>query len=210
MPIVNGRSYLHFIADHMERKKRREEKEKSIRFIKKEDIPLLVEMGKENFSEIYPLNEMDCLQGELEDAFEEDWWGKPKYLVIEFMGVILGFGGFRHSAMDDGMYEIVWININNKFRGNNIGTFLMEKLIAEIKKTTSCKDDLTILLSCQNHLEKFYNKVGFKKILKKVSGKEMIMALNINTKVKPKLDWFSRMIRKHRLLKRIKYRNLMS
>lgn len=149
----------------------------SFRSIGRSDIPFLKEMIRKNFSEIYPLDQMDIFDYELHSAFAEDWWGKPKYFLIETKEGTIAFGGFYHSAMDDGMYELTWINTDNKLRKLGVGRFLVEQLIKEIKKTSSCKEDLTILLSCKNHLINFYKKSGFKVALKKAAKEEVIMVL---------------------------------
>jgi ribosomal protein S18 acetylase RimI-like enzyme len=151
---------------------------KIFRPIKKSDIPFLVDFGKINFSEIYKMDELECLLDELNLSFDEYVYQSPNFFMVELGDIILGFGGFFNSPMDDGLYEIVWINVNNKYRNQNIGSFIVENLINEIKQIETCKKDVTIILSCQNHLEKFYSGLGFSFMLKKASNNEILMGLS--------------------------------
>ncbi len=174
MAINNKILYKEYIENKVE-------KERSFRSIRKEDLPILLKMAKENFNH-YPEDQIDSVEYELNAAFETEWWGLPKFFTIDFKGKILGFGGYQLSGLDYDCFELYWININKEYRGKGVGEFMVNKIINEIKKEPNYTTATTILLSCQDKLKKFYNKFGFKTILKKSNNEGLLMGITINRK----------------------------
>lgn len=156
----------------------REEWEKDnltiIRPLRKEDIDVCIKMSLENFTKDYPAEQCESINEELLDSFEEEWWGRPHYFVLEFKGHILAMGGYHLSPLDWDCYELVWINVKKEYHGRSIGRRLIKFIEEDIKNQEHYKENITIIFSCKSHNIKFYKKFDYKIILKKSDGEVMM------------------------------------
>ena len=72
MPIAktsSGISYHHWIREMYD-------KEHSIRPMKKEDVPICIQMTMESFDGKYPLEQFETIEEEFNAQFTADWWGR--------------------------------------------------------------------------------------------------------------------------------------
>lgn len=144
-----------------------------IRKLEKSDVEFVVEIVRKNYS----LLEAKQAKLEILEMFKNGVI-KPQYFVAESKGIV-GFGGFIKSWMNDGVYNIFWINVAPEEQKKGVGKSLVQKLIVEIKKK---KDSKLILLTADTTKgnDKYYgNLFGFKKIESFDSTKDSIMALSI-------------------------------
>jgi ribosomal protein S18 acetylase RimI-like enzyme len=100
---------------------------------------------------------------------------KPKYLVAEEKGEILGLAGFSQSWMDWGIYEIFWVAVDTPYQRQGVGKTLVAEVVRMIKKQ---KGACLILLTTKHSA--FYQKIlGFKIFIKKPEKDSYLMQLEI-------------------------------
>ena len=100
-----------------------------LRRLTKADILKASGIVKANYSEFYGKKS----KAEMADAFGKGAI-RPRYLVAEEKGKIIGLTGYMQSWIDYNAYEIFWVNVSPKHQGKGIGTMLVKGAIAEIKK----------------------------------------------------------------------------
>ena len=149
------------------------ELENSIRLMKKEDIEECITMTLESFDDYE--NEFDTIKEEFEESFDKEWWGLPKYFVFENEGKILGMGGYSLSRLDWDSFEMFWLCVRKEYKGHGIGSALTKHREQDIIKNSSMKTDITIIFSCTNSVSEYHKKQGYKIILEKAGGKEVLM-----------------------------------
>lgn len=82
------------------------------------------------------------------------------YIVAKLDGEILGFAGIWKSVDDIHITDIV---VKKSYRGNGIGSFLLQKLIELTKKLEF--SELTLEVNANNEIaRKLYLKFGFKEL----------------------------------------------
>lgn len=100
---------------------------------------------------------------------------RPKYIVAEEDGIILGLAGFSQSWMDYNIYEIFWVAVDPSFQKRGVGRALVEKAVEIIMKE---KDVSLILLTTE--YPNFYEKVSNFKVFMKLAEKDYyLMKLEI-------------------------------
>ena len=160
--------YYHWIRGQYDKKN-------SVRPMRKEDIPICVQMAMESFEGKYPKEQFDTIEEEFMAAFSEDWWGRPRYFVCEYQGKILGMGGYALSWLDWDTFEFFWSCVRKGYEGNGIGKMLVEHREKEVLKDSAFKNDITIMFSCTREVVNYHKRHGYKVLLKKAGGKEVIM-----------------------------------
>ena len=101
----------------------------------------------------------------------------PKYLVAEEKGNIAGIAGYSQSWMDYHVYNIFWVNVHPNYQNRGVGSYLILKILKEIKSHKGENKALLILLSTDK--PDFYTKFGFKSIKNFEKGKSNLMALEL-------------------------------
>ncbi|MFA4942581.1 MAG: GNAT family N-acetyltransferase [Patescibacteria group bacterium] len=100
---------------------------------------------------------------------------KPKYIVAEEKGEILGLAGFSQSWMDYGIYEIFWVAVDPRYQKRGTGKSLVEEVVRIIKK----KKGVSLILLTTEY-PAFYKKVmGFKIFVKLSEKNYYLMKLEI-------------------------------
>ncbi len=147
-----------------------------IRPIKKEDVNECAAMAMESFgTNEYPKEQYDTMKEEFKAAFKKNWWGIPKYFVCEHKGKILGMGGYALSWLDWDTFEFFWLSVRKEYYGQGIGEALVKHREKEILKESAFKDDITIMFSCTKTVINYHKRNGYKVLIKKAAGKEVIM-----------------------------------
>jgi GNAT superfamily N-acetyltransferase len=146
-----------------------------IRPIKKEDVSECIEMTLEAFKDIYPDAQFEMIEEEINGAFEEDWWGLPKFFVFEINGMICGMGGYAQSWLDWDTFEMFWLCVRKGYEGQGIGRLLVEHRENEIIKNSAHKKDITIIFSAEKEIIDYHKRHGYQVLLNKAAGKEVIM-----------------------------------
>ncbi len=140
------------------------------RLIKQNEIGLAVNIIQENYSKKY----RKAAFKEMEAMFK-NYTARPKYIVAEEKGEIIGLGGYIQSWMDYNIYQIFWINIKPGFQNKGIGTKLIERIIRILKN----KKASMILLTTSK--PRFYSKkFNFKTLAKFKNKKYDLMCLKLN------------------------------
>lgn len=150
----------------------------SIRPLEAKDISACVPMAIESFGDDYTKDQFNTIEEEFKAAFDNEWWGRPNYYVFESEGQILGMGGYALSWLDWGVYEMFWSCVKNGYKNQGIGKALVAHREKEIIKEASgikFKRDITILFSCTQTVVEYHKKNGYKVLINKASGKEVIM-----------------------------------
>ena len=120
----------------------------------------------------YPKRYYKSVKRELLSAFK-NYAYKPKYIVAEDGGNVVGFAGYINSWMDYHIYQIFWVNVHPKFQGRGIGTALMKRAIKEIKKNKGDAKPYAILLIDTSKHPPFYRRLGFERVMGvKKTGKD--------------------------------------
>ncbi len=139
-----------------------------LRRLTKADILKASGIVKANYSEFYGKKS----KAEMADAFGKGAI-RPRYLVAEEKGKIIGLTGYMQSWIDYNAYEIFWVNVSPKHQGKGIGTMLVKGAIAEIKKRKGAK---FVMLTAAR--PSFYKRFNFKTVLK-YGKKGNLMALKL-------------------------------
>lgn len=148
----------------------------NIRPMKQSDISKCVEMTLANFgTEEYVIEQFEGIESEFEDAFRDEWWGLPKYFVCEIDDNIVGMAGYALSAMDWDAYEFFWLSVDKNHQGKGIAKALVEYRENEVINQSKFKDDITIMFSCTKKVVPYHLRNGFKVLIEKAAGKEVIM-----------------------------------
>ncbi|KKP55786.1 hypothetical protein A2121_02825 [Candidatus Nomurabacteria bacterium GWB1_40_6] len=119
-----------------------------IRLLTKKDIEKARNIVKQN----YGLKDSVSAKKEMQDMFVKGPM-RPKYLVAEDKGLIVGFAGFSQSWIDYSTYHIFWVNVLPQRQRQGIGKNLVGEVIKQIKKDKKAK--LIILMSTS---PKYYEK----------------------------------------------------
>lgn len=130
-----------------------------IRQIKEREIDVASKIVGLNYSKEYEKRS----KREIEAMFR-DYAVKPKYLVAEHNGKIVGFAGYIQSWIDYHIYQIFWVNVLPKYQKKGIGTALVRKIIQIIKIKHG--EDKAYLILLTTSLPKFYERLGFETLLK--------------------------------------------
>lgn len=146
-----------------------------IRLMREEDIPACIEMTLESFGNEYLTEQFNTIEEEFKMMFEPDWWGRPKYFIYERDGKIIGMGGYSLSALDWGIYDFFWLSVRNGYENQGIAKSLVKWREVDVSNMSCFKDDITILFSCTKNVIGYHEKNGYKVILEKASGREVIM-----------------------------------
>jgi ribosomal protein S18 acetylase RimI-like enzyme len=101
---------------------------------------------------------------------------RPRYLVAEDKGKLLGFAGYSQSWISYHIYEIFWVNVLPRHQNKGIGTALINKIIRIIKKNVGIDSASMIILTTNS--PRFYRRFGFKPVLK-FRKENYLMRLNI-------------------------------
>ena len=139
------------------------------------DVDECSKMARESFGSDYPDAQFDTMREEFEAAFSNKWWGRPNYYVCTFNGEIVGMGGYSLSWLDWDTFEMFWLSVKDGWKGKGIGTLLQNHREQEIIKESAFKNDITILFSATKTVVDFHIKNGYKVILEKAAGKEVLM-----------------------------------
>lgn len=140
-----------------------------IRTLKECDIEQASKIVGKNYSKKY--EKMSFMEME---AMYKNYVIKPKYVVAEEKGEIIGFAGYIQSWMDYNIYNIFWVNVAPSHQRKGIGSALVEKIIGIIKR----KNASMIILTTSK--PKFYSKkFKFKTLDKFKDGKYDFMSLNL-------------------------------
>lgn len=146
-----------------------------IRPMTKEDVKNCIEMTLESFGDDYVSEQFVTTEEEFNAAFGKEWWGRPKYFVCEFNDQIIGMGGYSLSWLDWDTFELFWLSIRKEFKGKGIGKILTEHLESEAIKDGKFKKDITILFSCTKTVVEYHKRHGYKVVIEKAAGEEIIM-----------------------------------
>jgi predicted GNAT family N-acyltransferase len=146
-----------------------------LRLLKQDDIKQCVEIVWLNYNMQY-----DNIESELNSMFNSSYI-KPIYLVIEENNKIVSFGGYSESSIDYDCFEIFWINTHPDYIKMGYATLIINEIINYIKNKSKEKN-FSVILSCKKNLKIFYEKFGFKKIMKRPNENGYIMGLNIYNK----------------------------
>ncbi len=146
-----------------------------VRYLRKNEIDKAVKIIEENNSKKYSL----LAKKHLLAMFENKMY-KPKFMVAEEKGEILGFAGYIMSSLSFRTYEMMWVNVSKRYQRSGIGTKLISKVIAEIESIRyKGEKPSNILLSTLK--PDYFRRFGFKNILKFKKNKN-IMALDLARK----------------------------
>lgn len=105
-----------------------------IRPLKQSEIKIAGSIVKKN----YNVQDQKSVILEMEDMFRKGSI-RPKYIVAEDNGQILGFAGYMQSWIDYAIYQIFWVNVIPEMQNKGIGKILVKKIISEIKKDKGAK-----------------------------------------------------------------------
>lgn len=140
-----------------------------IRTLKPKDIAAASKIVGQNYCRAYELSSAK----EMEAMFK-NYAVKPKYIVAEEKGKIIGLAGYIQSWMDYDIYNIFWVNVLPSHQSRGIGSALIKKVIALIKS----KKPKTILITTSK--PGFYaKKFKFKTLAKFKSDKHDLMFLRL-------------------------------
>lgn len=131
------------------------------------DISQILEIIKIN-SPKYP---QDIAKKEIKEMFSGALH-KPNYLVMEQNKEIVAFGGFIRSWIDSMIFNIFWVNTNPKYKGQGIGSKLMNELINRIKETKNPPAKMIII---STKIPSYYKRFGFKEITGKYDRDYVLM-----------------------------------
>lgn len=151
------------------------DKEHSIRPMTKQDVPECIKMTMESFGNKYPKEQFETIEQEFNASFQEDWWGRPKYFVCEYRGTIFGMGGYALSWLDWDTFEFFWLCVRKGYEKHGIGKMLVDYREKEVLKESAFKKDITIMFSCTKEVINYHKKHGYKVLLEKAGGEEVIM-----------------------------------
>ncbi len=139
-----------------------------IRKMKLHEVPNASKIVGINYSKKYEKSSKLEIQ-----AMFSDYIIKPEYLCAEEEHNILGFAGYMQSWMDYSAYEIFWVNVLPGHQRKGIGTFLVNAILAKIKKKRGAH---IVLLTTDK--PGFYRNLGFKTLAKfKKTNHLMILKL---------------------------------
>lgn len=141
-----------------------------LRPLKPKDIKNASRIIGQNYSEKY-----ERMSFKEMEAMFKNYVAKPEYIVAEEKGAIVGLAGYIQSWMDYNVYNLFWVNVTPARQRDGIGTALVKKVIAIIKKQGASM----ILLATSK--PKFYAKrFKFKRLGKFKHNKYDLMGLKIN------------------------------
>lgn len=123
----------------------------------------------ENYDPTMALN----LDRELSDTFSNSSF-PPRFFVLKQDDEVIGLGCYTVSWMDYGVYEISWINVDQRHQGKGLGTFLVSRILEELQ----AKKARAILLFASKAIS-LYERLGFKRVCE-ISGGDHLMVLGIN------------------------------
>lgn len=147
-----------------------------IRKLKPSDIEECINMSTESFGlEDYSKKEFAFMRREFGLAFEKGDWEIPKYFFAVEEKKIVGMAGYVQSWADWESFEFFWLCVRKGYEGKGIATALVKHREEEVTKQAGSNSDVTIIFSCTNKLIKFHKKNGYKVILKKAAGTEVLM-----------------------------------
>lgn len=99
---------------------------------------------------------------------------RPRYLVFEDKGRIIGFAGYIESWMDEDVYHIFWVSVSPERQREGIGTAMVKQVIAKVKK----KKAAMLLLTTRK--PKFYSsRFKFKSLYTFKNGARSLMSLKL-------------------------------
>jgi N-acetylglutamate synthase-like GNAT family acetyltransferase len=141
-----------------------------IRTLKKSDIPEAVSIILENHEREYG----PAARRELEEAFSKSAI-RPRYVVAEDKGRVVGIAGYMQSWMDYDIYLIFWVNVMPSCQRQGIGKRMVGQAIKEIRKEKGAR---LILLSTASPA--YYRKqFGFKTVQVFGKHRQHVMSLPI-------------------------------
>ena len=147
-----------------------------LREMRQEDVKECLSMALESFgTDQYPEDQFNTIEEEFNAAFTHEWWGRPNYFICELDGIIVGMGGYSLSWLDWDTFEFFWLSVRKGYEGRGIGGLLVNYRENHIKENSAFKKDITILFSCTNNLIEYHKKHGYKVLIEKADGKEVIM-----------------------------------
>lgn len=146
-----------------------------IRPMEQSDLDECAKMARESFGDDYPDTQFDTMREEFEAAFTSKWWGRPNFYVCMHDKEIVGMGGYALSWLDWDTFEMFWLSVKKEWQGKGIGTMLQQHREEEILKDGAFKEDITILFSATRTVVDFHIKNGYKIVLEKAAGKEVLM-----------------------------------
>ena len=135
-----------------------------IRLLKKSDITKAVKIVRDNYGK----KDEKSVMREMKDMFVKGPL-RPKYVIAEAKGEIVGFAGFSQSWIDYLTYHIFWVNVLPEKQKQGIGKQLVREVIRQIKKDKKVK--LIILMSTS---PKYYEKYFKFKIIDSYKSKSHI------------------------------------
>ncbi len=130
-----------------------------IRLLKKSEINSAARIIGRNYSKNYER----MAKRDLREMFRKGP-ERPRYLIAEEKGNILGFTGYIQSPMDYHLYEIFWVNVIPEKQHKGIGTMLLHKTIQNIKKIKG-KNTKAAAIILTTRIPGFYRRLGFKNLL---------------------------------------------
>lgn len=142
-----------------------------IRNMKKQDIPAAASIIAVNYSSKYA----ERAKRELEEEFSKVAL-KPRYVVAEQSGKVVGLAGWAQSFMDYNFYELFWLDVLPEAQRHGIGAKLVRRQISEARKKKG--DDRAQVILMTTRKPSFFRKFGFKTMLRLGKGKHL-MALRV-------------------------------
>lgn len=139
---------------------------------RKEDISKMLNILKINRPE-YP--KQLALQ-ELREMFSNSLI-RPTYIVAEEKNNLLGFGGYIPSWIDSMVFNMFWVNTNQLYKKQGIGTKLVKNLISRIGKTRNVNAKILLI---STRIPNFYKSLGFKRLTPKYDGNYILMFLSLD------------------------------
>lgn len=131
-----------------------------LRPLEKDDIPAAARIVGMNYNAKY-----ESLSHKELAAMFSNMAIKPKYVVADDEGDIVGFGGYTQSWMDYGVYEMFWVNVDPDYQKAGLGKRIVNWLIADIVRESDNEALIQLTADASVGLPEYYSKnFGFETI----------------------------------------------
>lgn len=146
----------------------------NIRTLQEADIPAAAAIVGKNYSP----KDGESATREFQDMFGSAAI-KPRYVVAEKEGNIIGVAGFTQSWMDYNVYNIFWVNVDPNHQRKGVGKLLMQRIIDEIK----AQPDSRLILLTTDSPAYYQEHFQFEDLYTFMDGTYRLMCLSLEKKI---------------------------
>lgn len=108
----------------------------------------------------YDLETAEKAVAEISTAFSPSAAPKPRYVVAEAGGELIGFAGYSESLACSAMFEVFWVNVRHDQQRKGVGRRVFK---AAVDACFSAGAQI-VLLTALDHLVPFYTGFAFRRV----------------------------------------------